>query len=87
MHLNVRGSPDKPRIRLAFGRRLLERMPLLRDLRRNKAPWAPVRLPCSPWAMVSVMVLLTENVTVKEWFEDPSEAMDETLAAHTLQVR
>lgn len=45
------------------------------------------KLPVSIWSIVSLIVVLSQDVTVKQWFERKTEHMDETLPAHTLQVR
>lgn len=66
--IDVSGSLMDPLMDLSLPEEMLQKLPLLAEQLRSTARSKPVMLPCSVWAVVSVLVLLKGGVRAREWF-------------------
>lgn len=93
--LQLLGSPSQPEYEVFISQRLLCQLPLLHDIScstdqsadtcANASSATAMKLFSVFWGFISLLVLIEGQVTVEEWFGDPS-AFNETLPAQTLEA-
>lgn len=81
--VSVEGSLKEPRMQVTLHNALLKKLPLLADVLWSTSTHDAVLLPCSMWAILSLLVVLKPGVHANDLFHDT----DESLPAHTLLVR
>lgn len=88
------GSAAAPQTDVAINSSLLAQLPLLLDVSQSTEQPKPdkkrtfMRLPCSVWGLVSLLVLLEGGVTIDSWFRRDRDArdLDASLPAQTMKA-
>lgn len=84
--VKIEGLCPAPVIKVAFQPSLIDRLPLLKGVQHsttNDSNPAEIELPCSPWGLASLLILLEGSVSVEQWFGGDPGLQDPALPVHT----
>lgn len=100
--VDVSGSVSAPTITVTIEKSLMEKLPLLATIGNStvdededdlmpeeseeNVKATQVELPCTVWALVSLLVLLEGNVSCQQWFQGTVSDSDASLPAQTVEV-
>lgn len=90
LSVNLDGPVQSPVMEVVLQKALIKKLPLLLNVESSTSGSKPaeIKLPCTIWALVSLLILLEGEVTVQEWFEFKGEHSqeDEALPGDNLAV-
>ena len=89
MSLKFLGRCPAPSVEVTFQSSLLQKLPLLADVQGSTEgkTSSTVQLPCTIWGLVSLLILLMEDVNVEDLFCGDPKHLDPELPSQTLIVR